>query len=294
MKVAETNRFETGNKRVIRNPNQYTPIDLVYFKLMQKLEVAHERYGVRLCWAPFIPDPGIVLDQAEAATRTALEQQTPLDLPTLRSMPQPPGAPPPETVNCGTQELASWGSPWGDMRADYWFEILPSATNYQWDGVSSSISSSIMVSTTGFGRRGPPNVALVRAESFIEPDSGKRGCRVLIHAGADWGGPGAHLYIDFNVIFVPNVAPTRHTPTRAMERREGGHDAEVAHRRSQGGDHAAAAAACRIHAHIDPVATAYQLVAKMFRPRARDEGFEVVMWNDLDFEATAFHYLCGE
>jgi len=299
MKVAETNRFETGNKRVIRNPNQYTPIDLVYFKLMQKLEVAHERYGVRLCWAPFIPDPGIVLDQAEAATRTALEQQTPLDLPTLRSMPQPPGAPPPETVNCGTQELASWGSPWGDMRADYWFEILPSATNYQWDGVSSSISSSIMVSTTGFGRRGPPNVDLVRAESFIEPDSGKRGCRVLIHAGADWGGPGAHLYIDFNVIFVPNVASTNaayQADIVLWNAEKAAYDAEVARRTAdRKAAINAAVAAWRVEymRTFDPVATAYQLlVAKMFPTASmRDEGFEVEMWNKIfDFEATAFQY----
>lgn len=298
MKIAETTRFETGNKRVIRNPNQYTPVDLVYFKLLQKLEVAHERYGVRLCWAPFIPDPGIVLDQAEASARATLERQSPLNLPVLRPQPQAPGAPPPETVSSTTVELTSWMSPWGDMKADYWFELIPSAPNFQWDGNSSSIESSFTVSTTGFGRRGPPNVKLVRAEPF-DAGSGKGGCRVLVHAGADWGGAGAHLYLEFKVTFVPNVAGSNaaHQADLAQWHAEkAAHEAEVGKRTAERKatiDAAVAAWRVGYMRSFDPVATAYQLlIAKMFPTASmRDEGFEVEMWSKIfDFESTAFQY----
>lgn len=295
MKVSETNRFESGNKRVIRNPNQFTPIDLVYFKLMQKLDMAHERYGVRLCWAPFIPDPGAVLDHAEFAERQRLEQEIPLDLPVLRQMPLPPGAGSPEVVSSQTQELGNWGSPWGDMRADYWFEILPSSTNYIWNGVTPSIT----VITTGFGRRGPPGVSFVTIEPFLHADTGKQGARALVHAGADWGGAGAHLYIEFKLTFNPNPTNVNAAYQQALatwQQEKSAHDTEVARRTAERNGKIESALAEWRESYMktfDPVSSAYQLlIAKLFPQQdMRDSGFEVEMWNKIfDFEATAFQY----
>ena len=53
--------IETLSRRVIKNPNSATPITLHYFKIMQKVEMQQERTGVRLCWAPFVLDPGASL-----------------------------------------------------------------------------------------------------------------------------------------------------------------------------------------------------------------------------------------
>jgi hypothetical protein len=300
MKMAETNRFESGNKRVIRNPNQFTPIDLVYFKLMQTLTVAHERYGVRLCWAPFIPDPGIVLDQAEAAARARLEREIPLNLPMLRPMPPPPtGYGAPESVGSNTQELTNWGPVWGDMRADYWFEILPSNTNYRWDGQVDSIASSLSFTTTGFGARGTPSVFLVKVEPFFHADSGKHGAKVLIHGGADWGGVGAHLYIEFSTMFIPDTAGADATYQQALatwQAERVTHTQQVATLRAERAAKVETALAEWRESYMrtfDPVSSAYQLlIAKLFPAESmRDEGFEVEMWNKVfDFEATAFQY----
>jgi hypothetical protein len=295
MKVSETNRFESGNKRVIRNPNQYTPIDLVYFKLMQKLDMAHERYGVRLCWAPFIPDPGAVLDHAEFSERQRLEREIPLNLPVLRPMPLPPNAPSPEVVSSQTQELTSWGMPWGDMRADYWFEVLPSSAGYSWDGATPSIA----VSTTGFGLRGAPNVFFVLIEPFLHADTGKRGARALVHAGADWGGAGAHLYIEFKLTFNPDGTSTNaayQQSLAAWQDEKRAHDTEVARLTAERNAKVEAALAeWRVEylKTFDPISSAYQLlIAKLFPQQdMRDSGFEVEMWNKIfDFEAAAFQY----
>ncbi|MEE3918927.1 hypothetical protein V2I01_12320 [Micromonospora sp. BRA006-A] len=44
--VTETGA-ESSSKRTVRNPNRATPITLHYFKVLQRLELAHERYGAR-------------------------------------------------------------------------------------------------------------------------------------------------------------------------------------------------------------------------------------------------------
>ena len=58
MRLSQESRFESGSKRVLRNANSLAPIDLVYFKVLQRLQVSQERYGIRLCWAPAVADPG--------------------------------------------------------------------------------------------------------------------------------------------------------------------------------------------------------------------------------------------
>ena len=57
-KVTTETGFESSAKRTIRNPNKYTPLQLHYFKMLQKLELSQERYGARLCWTPCLQHPG--------------------------------------------------------------------------------------------------------------------------------------------------------------------------------------------------------------------------------------------
>ncbi|MFP2905355.1 hypothetical protein ACLESD_09915 [Pyxidicoccus sp. 3LFB2] len=292
MKVSDTSRFETSNKRILRNPNPFTPIDLVYFKILQKLDISHERYGVRLAWAPFIRDPGVVLDEAYLAAKQAIENQLPLTLPALRAMPQPPpsfGSP--FAQSSGIQELTNWGF-WTDMRADYWFDIQTNQANFMWDGDESTISSSLNFTTTGWGPRGTPSVYVVRTER-----SGN-GVRVLIHAGAGWGGGGAHLYIEFKARFIPDTASADAAYQEKLQAWQTDFQAwtlEVAALKAERIARIETALATWKAEYLktfDPVTAAFQLlIAMMFPPEARDEGFEIETWNKIfDFENAAFEY----
>src|SRR5262249_3606872 len=120
-RVSTETRFETSSKRTIRNPNANTPIDLEYFKVMQRLQLSHERYGVRLCWAPVVPDPGADLfgrlDRvrqeiyARAAAASAGPRPTPPTPPTV-------SAQPPKTVT-ESKNADRWDPVWGGQRYDY-------------------------------------------------------------------------------------------------------------------------------------------------------------------------------
>jgi hypothetical protein len=73
--------LELSTRSTLRNANAQQSLTVHYFKLLQRLEFTHQRTGVRLCWAPFVFDPGadlrmraltsrnMVLATAEAAVR---------------------------------------------------------------------------------------------------------------------------------------------------------------------------------------------------------------------------------
>jgi len=296
MKVSETSRFEAGNKRVLRNPNQFTPIDLVYFKLLQKLKVSQERYGVRLCWAPFIPDPGVVLDQAERAERLRLDREMPLNLPVLRDRPNEPGVGADIAVSSGSIELTNWGQPWGDMRADYEYRIPTPAAGYKWDGNTAGIT--LGVTWSGFGARGAPGVSVLLAEPFIDTANSTSGVRVIVHARADWGGAGAHLYCNVTVNFAADTSGASAAYLALLatwEAEKQAHDKEVLRltaERESAIQTGLSEWREKYMKTFDPVSTAYQLlIAMLFPPDQRDEGFEIEMWNKVfDFEAVAFQY----
>jgi hypothetical protein len=296
MKVSETSRFEAGNKRVLRNPNQFTPIDLVYFKVLQKLVISHERFGIRLCWAPFIPDPGIVLDEAERAERLQLESETPLNLPSLRGRPTDPGVGPDIMVSSGSVELTNWGQPWGDMRADYEYKFPLPAAGYNWDGNTAGIT--LGVTWSGFGRRAAPSVSVLLAEPYIDAANATSGVRVIVHAGVDWGSAGAHLYCDVTVNFTADTSAASAAYQAALaswQAEKDAYDKEVNRltaEREAAIQTALAAWKVQYMKTFDPVSTAYQLlIATLFPPDQRDEAFEIEMWNKVfDFEAAAFQY----
>ncbi|WP_139246002.1 hypothetical protein [Geodermatophilus amargosae] len=58
LRLASEQRLEATSRRVLRNPNRHTPVDVHLFKVMQHVQLSHERYDVRLAWAPCVPDPG--------------------------------------------------------------------------------------------------------------------------------------------------------------------------------------------------------------------------------------------
>lgn len=146
LKLSQENRFESGSKRVLRNSNALAPIDLVYFKIQQRLQIFHERYGVRLCWAPTVAKPGkAFLDRLQkrydallAAAKAAIDVG-PTPIPPTSAM---IGSPQTAQVI----ELASKFDPvWGGQSADYTVDIA-SPPGYVWDEQAPTIAFSFTAS----------------------------------------------------------------------------------------------------------------------------------------------------
>ena len=117
--ISTEDRFESSSKRVIRNPNRYTPVDLQYFKVLRRLELTEERYGVRLCWAPAVNDPA-----ADVMRRIELERQAILEraLAGVELPPRPAEPPKPDKQPRIEQSAVKEADQWqlnGGMSADY-------------------------------------------------------------------------------------------------------------------------------------------------------------------------------
>jgi hypothetical protein len=175
-RVSTENRFETSSKRVVRNPNAYTAIDLVYFKILQRVRLSQERYGVRLCWSPAVPDPAgpyyarlqALKDTLFAAARQASAGPRP-------TPPTPPAAAQPITRSSGPVAANKFDWPLGNQNADYDVSIAP-PSGYMWDGNAGSVISSLSFSFTGSRRA----TAAVRGASN-EGD----GVKCLVHVNID-------------------------------------------------------------------------------------------------------------
>jgi hypothetical protein len=128
-KVSEERGFESTSRRVIRNPNRFTPITLHYFNVLQRLELLQEWYGVRLCWTPAVADPAAnFFLQLEAGKKRIVDEAERA----LPPKPKPPAdAKPPETL---WSELtnATVYHPDGGQNAVYALDI-PFRAGYEWD-----------------------------------------------------------------------------------------------------------------------------------------------------------------
>jgi hypothetical protein len=109
-KVSTEQTFEATAKRLIRNPNAFTPVTLHYFKVLQHLEMTHERYGVRLGWMPFVKDPAAGFFDQVTAGRAAIINEAEATL---------PGKPADPTV---AQAVVTGGS---QAPAQKWFSSEP-------------------------------------------------------------------------------------------------------------------------------------------------------------------------
>jgi hypothetical protein len=193
--------FEATSKRTIRNPNRTTPVTLHYFKVLQRLQILQERYGVRLCWAPSIKDPAMTFVDKIRKGRQAIIDEA------MRKLPMPPVEPKPSTnagapttTNRETKFIVSpvmvadkWGLS-GDMSYDYDVDI-PFDPGWSWDGQVALIKNSINVIT----KRDQEHVTreLVGSPYPTVDGGGNRALRVRIHIGArPWfGGPGISFQV---------------------------------------------------------------------------------------------------
>ena len=220
VKVATTDRFEQNNRRVIRNPNSLTPIDLHWFKLYQRLRFSHERYGVRLCWSPFVRDPAGEFMDAEqamhdkmiAAAKASIPEVTEPPVPQIQSVPgtQVVGLDPPLT------ELTQWGGwPGTDMSANYTLPInIP--VNMKWDQDKEFVKNSLISTLTGAPRGF--NVATVGDPWEVVDKDGKRTVFQIVHAGAGWrllGG--SQIWVSLSARCIPDGTTLTQEQAKAME-----------------------------------------------------------------------------
>ncbi len=183
-KVSTENRFEMSSKRVLKNPNPFSPLDVHHFKIMRRLELTQERYGVRLCWAPAIKDPARGLRERIARERARILEEALKGVELPARPPEPTvDAPPPQQAT--SEQLKVPDEAWGftyDMSHDFDLAItIPQ--DYVWDGDVGYVRQATQVWATnvdrgwGWGLQGDPWVG----------EDGR--LMVRVHVGVDWKKP---------------------------------------------------------------------------------------------------------
>lgn len=294
-KVAEETGFESTSKRLIRNPNRYTPITLHYFKILQALHMTQERYGVRLCWTPSVHDPaGAFITQLEVGRAKIIADAQK----TIPPMPIPP--PKPGTSTTGAQPIEErwmyseltdadqWGV-WGDQRADYNVDI-PYPSDFQWDGSTDNMQVRVDTTRTDYD---------VHIKGIPVPASAEGGTvlRAVVHVGAPvWiGGPRIYFQIGARFTKTPTL------PDQTAENAQ--YAAAVAEyetalrawedKRDQIMEAARLAAdawKAQMLRQLNPVFELInQLIKASFPPAVRDELWEIDLWQRLfDWEQASY------
>ncbi|MGW1675187.1 hypothetical protein [Streptomyces sp. NPDC002324] len=286
-KVAAERGFESTSKRVIRNPNRYTPITLHYFKILQQLELSQERYGVRLCWSPTVHDPaGAFFTQLEVGRKKILDDATA----TIPPAPTPPAKPGPGGTSAGAVEerwlhssltdADKWGI-FGDQRHDYSVDI-PFPSDFQWDGVAESVRLTVDTGRTDY------NVH-VKGMPIVASSEGGTVLRVVVHVGAPVWINGPKIFFQVAARFVKTPSPRNQSTEdaayaaavaayqTALREWEDKRDEIMAAARSF-----AAAWEADMLRRMDPVTEMInQIIKGIFPPSVRDELWEIDLWQRL-------------
>ncbi|MGC4847581.1 hypothetical protein ACLQ3F_10095 [Micromonospora sp. DT15] len=294
--VSETG-MESTSKRTVRNPNRATPITLHYFKVLQRLELAHERYGARVCWAPTVRDPALafakkITDGRQRIRDNALAALPAMPVKPVRPAPGVPAAVETRTIHSPVVTLDKWGFT-GDMSADYDIDVTFDS-GWEWDGDIESIRQSLNLIT----RRPPTGIAArVVGVPVVTDVNGQPALRVRIHVGAaSWlAGPGADVQL---------AATFRRTPTQVDQNADdAAYNALVAGYLTdlqawQDARVAALAAAeeagdefeARLRGGYSPVnEMVSQIVEAHFPASVRDEAWEIDFWHRVfDWERASF------
>lgn len=304
VKVSSVDRFEQSSRRVIRNPNTLTPIDLHWFKLYQRLRFSHERYGVRLCWTPFVRDPAGDFMEAERAMHDRMVQAARDSIPAVSEPPPPQIQSVPGTqvvgLNPPMTELTEWGGwPGTDMSADYTLPIsLPSGM--KWDGDKDFLQGSLVATLTGAPRGF--GVRTVGDPWEVVDGNGNRTVFQIVHAGAGWRLIGhSQIWVSLSARCIPDGASLTAAQNQAMEawqstvnrlRTERGARVAVAVQQAE------TAFAVWQAEHRRTLNVSQELLRRfintMFPADVRDEIAELDMWNIVfDWELAAARLYSG-
>jgi hypothetical protein len=283
-------RFESTSKRVVKNPNRFTPISLHYFKILQTLQLTQERFGARLCWAPAIKDPGFDLFQRIRDGRAAiLRRVEEVPVPARPVEPVKPDLPAAWNES-GEVEANDWGLTC-DMSADYDIEIPTPVDGYVWDGDRDRVRHSVVVRAEGVKRGWGWHVV---GEPWSEGDRVK----IKVHVGVDWkvfGGCG-RIYIRAGANFLPGPTvddPEYREAYKVWQQEMKTWSAKVAELRE------GAMRDLRTEADewekatlraVNPIAEMMnRIVQHHFQTESRDEAWEIDFWQQVfDWEAAGY------
>ncbi|GIG15302.1 hypothetical protein Cme02nite_36340 [Catellatospora methionotrophica] len=207
-RVSESDRFERAARRTIRNPNQFTPIDLHFYKVLQRIRFSHERFGVRLCWTPFVRDPAGDFYAAETAMREQMLKAARDSIPAAVLPAQPNVGEVPGARLVGLDpplsELTQWGGwPGSDMSADYTLPInVP--RGMKWDGDIATLQGSLRSTLTGAPRGF--GVHTVGDPWEVMNSAGDRTIFQIIHCGAGWRLTGSsQIWVSLSARVIPDA-----------------------------------------------------------------------------------------
>jgi hypothetical protein len=174
--------FEATSRRTIRNPNRATPITLHYFKVMQRLRLRQERYGVRLCWAPSVSDPGQSFYARVQQARQQIIDTVTSGLGQRPDQPSPTGGGNTVVV----KDQMSWSepvpanqqNPVNGQRSDYDVEV-PVPDGWSWDGSMDNVvvDDALTLRTKGtydIYKTGHPTVLGDSVKVRVHVDAGDR------------------------------------------------------------------------------------------------------------------------
>jgi hypothetical protein len=192
--------FETSSKRVIRNPNRFTPVDYHFFKILRVVELARERYGTLLCWAPYIKDPAAQFFSRLKAGKAQIIADAESKLPEEPQAPVKPGGPQTQTQRQSSDQVEAdkWG--WtGDMSADFTLSIaIPQG--WSWDRNTADVTGSLKTSTVNVSKGVSASVV---GDPWVEDGQ----LKVIVHVGCktsyDRGdvGKSSHIYLMVSATF---------------------------------------------------------------------------------------------
>lgn len=284
-KVSTESRFESTSRRVIKNPNQFSPLDVHYFKIMQRLGLTQERYGARLCWAPAVKDPAKgVHDRIAKETAAILERAlASVELP-ARPIEPAMDAPAPKV-----QESAAVTVPddvWARGNAyDLSDEIdvaVPIPTDYVWDEDVDFVAQNTRVWAVAVDRGWGWNL---EGKPWIQDGQ----LMVRVHVGCDWkiAGRRGDIHIQAVARFIGDPEKLSEDYKQAyaqwqieLTKWQAEVEAKLAEPRAQAAIQAAARKEALL-ATLDPAAELIERVVTTFPEENVNEPWEIEIWSQI-------------
>jgi hypothetical protein len=275
-------------------------LTLHYFKVLQRLQMKQERYGVRLCWAPSVRDPArTFFGRIESGKAQILAAA----LAKLPAKPTPPVAPTAENT-AEPQPAKKWyrseitdANAWtlgGGMNANYDVDI-DFGTGYEWDGDTQAVTNAIEIFTDR------PQSSVHRrivGVPFPAPDDAGNKLRVKLHIDApDWfGGPGigfqvgATFQMPADPTALQNVENTVYADTFAAYQTALADWTDQVATATAKAQESAEDFAQRLSGHLSPLnEMVSQIVEQNFPADVRDECWEIDLWQKIfDWERATF------
>jgi len=284
-KISTEVGFETTSKRTIKNPNKCTPIQLHFFKILQRLDMNQERYGVRLAWTPVMKDPGFDFYERIKKGREEIINK---ELQKVEIPPRPElvvsGQPKEFETSPPVDTSAKWGA-MCDMSAD--FDVpIQIGNGFIWNNDSEYVINSVELIANNVSRG---HVASVLGRPWEEGNTVK----LRVHVGVDWkspfGGCGK-LYIKARAIGVPTPSPAEYEEWRGKMNEWQQTVNNLTQEAKEKGQRNADAWEQDVIRRLNPIEEITQRIVNQYFPfDIRNENWEIDLWREIfDWDSASY------